>query len=43
MRQIENQVREDQVIDWLLGQVKQVTKVSSFKELTRFGSEASTS
>jgi trigger factor len=43
MRQIENQVREDQVIDWLLGQVKQVTKASSFKELTRFGSEASTS
>lgn len=43
MRQIENQVREDQVIDWLLGQVKQVTKPSSFKELTRFGSEASTS
>ena len=43
MRQIENQVREDQVVDWLLGQVKQVTKASSFKELTRFGSEASTS
>jgi trigger factor len=43
MRQIENQVREDQVIDWLLGQVKQVTKASSFKELTRFGSEASAS
>ncbi len=43
MRQIENQVREDQVIDWLLGQVQQVAKASSFKELTRFGSEASTS
>ena len=43
MRQIENQVREDQVVDWLLGQVKQVTKASSFKELTRFGSEASAS
>ena len=43
MRQIENQVREDQVIDWLLGQVKQVPKPSSFKELTRFGSEASAS
>ncbi len=43
MRQIENQVREDQVIDWLLGQVQQVTKASSFKELTRFASEASAS
>ncbi len=43
MRQIENQVREDQVIDWLLGQVKQVTKASTFKELTRFGAEASAS
>ncbi len=41
MRQIENQVREDQVIDWLLAKVKQVPKPSSFRELTRFGAEAS--
>lgn len=41
MRQIENQVREDQVIDWILGKVKQVPKPSSFSELTRFGQQAS--
>jgi trigger factor len=41
MRQIENQVREDQVIDWILGKVKQVPKPSSFAELTRFGQQAS--
>ncbi|MCS6946662.1 MAG: hypothetical protein NZM12_03505, partial [Steroidobacteraceae bacterium] len=36
MRQIESQVQEEQVIDWVLGQARQTPRPTTFRELTKF-------